>query len=237
MFAAMRALRVIGAAVLAASFLAAAPTALAATYTFDLTGDVAGAVHFHGHSGPLSYRGVEVPLLNGGSSTIGGYTLDIGDTLQGTLSLSGALKTYAASNIVIVLIHLGDVGSDQLTSTGSPLQLTLGGSDINPFSPFVASEIGYVAPNTAGFGAIPSFSFDGATFNASVTNLQTFPVYSPLSSVDVARTSPYLIAVSFGNPQGVPEPAAWVTMIVGLAAIGGSVRLARSKGHAASAAA
>jgi hypothetical protein len=81
-------------------------------------------------------------------------------------------------------------------------------------------------------GVGPDFSTPTFTYNAGVTTVESFATAYNSNNTDPTNLSFTL----FGGPAGVPEPATWAMMLVGIGGVGAAMRIATRKNATALAA-
>lgn len=118
-----------------------------------------------------------------------------------------------------------DLGLSSLTAVVGPNQISIGLPSVDYGGTFNGFDIQDLNSNT---------TITGATFasSAGLTSGLSFDAHNVYLNLAGQGTngSPVVIDVTATNVAGVPEPGAWVLMLVGLGAAGG---LARSRRRAA----
>lgn len=144
-----------------------------------------------------------------------GLTLNPGDVIDITLNFeNGKPITLPGRNYVdiITFVRGGDIQSTYFTSSTTDL---IGLSGVIPFEPAwtVSSHFGLSAFAFGGYRAFgqPSVTFTGVHQRLTFDSGPSFNV----SRIDIDINA------------GVPEPTTWAMLIIGFAAIGGSIRRAR----------
>lgn len=121
---------------------------------------------------------------------------------------------------VFVLYDLGASGAVTITF-GSPISSFSGfAAQANAFGPYSAKLLAY-----NGATEVASSAYDSTNFGGPPGTIPYFSVAAPqITSVVISTTNDSAgIGLGSDNP-GIPEPATWTLMTLGLAALGGALR-------------
>lgn len=187
--------------------------AKATTDTFNLTGDTANLIASYVNGNPPSFIGT-LGLTNSatGLNQISGFTLSVGDIINGTVDLNNAITVPSSPDSQWFDIDfLNSSGTDfnmseTVTFYHNGVQVTPGG-DFNTYD----GSGGYLSIGGATTNAAPAFTFDEMVFTATVTSMLNASNSEPVSSVNLPNGTPDLRVTGLGV---VPEPSTW-TMIAG----------------------
>jgi hypothetical protein len=201
---------------LAAFFVASAP-ASALTFTYNLTGDTNA-----GYSDPAWPGWTYVDLT---PAPAPGYTLNVGDTVQATISLNNAVTLNQLE------IFLQETNEEPRMWFDTTLSYFSGGLPVTaPSSDWFQSTNAHGGLGFAAYFADESgtFSFDRIIVNAVVTAM-TLPGGGSPTSINLTEYTPYF---GFYNPAvaTTPIPGGLLLMVT---ALGGLGILARRKRAAA----
>lgn len=210
---------------IAAALLAAPVAGNAATITYTLTGNTSDVSVFTSTNGGISYTSYFLaPLTNAatGLNTLPDLTLNAGDTIDGSLTLSSPLTIPAS----------GDQGFDiYLLSGPAPGGAVLDFSDesitLYDRGAAVPTPANWLRPSSAGALIVsetelssatdPAFTFDTVDFSETITNIFTGPPGTPpVSSVILTSLFDPSLSVVERTPASVPEPAAPWLLVSGL---------------------
>ena len=204
---------------------AVATDASAATITYNLTADPNTASVYNGNNGD-AYT-VDTMNLNNvstGLNQLPGYTLNVGDTLSGTITFNSPLTIPASNKGAELLITLNSAKTYQfyyqqfLTFYDNGV-LVPPPSGLNVFGGSGgALSLGAVAGNTPTLG----FTFDQIQFNTTITQITNLTTHQSIASVSLASGSPTLATITY--PASVPLPAASWFMLSGIGSLGALVR-------------
>ena len=208
----------IAAAALASLTLAGA--AHAATETLTLTGTVADSTYGTYTGGGITYNTWTLPLSGFPTN---GVMVSQGDEVDGTITLDQNFS---------INIPKSDVGSFSVVAFGGSFSSSGNRTDgITKFlngttvveqgnGTFIAfTALGF----SGGYGSLATFTFDSISFDYNITALsQPATLTSATLNMDVPNGS-----FSSGGGGGVPEPAAWSLMLVGVAGMGSALRSRR----------
>ena len=186
--------------------------AAAATYVLNLTGTVANGSPATVNSGNR-FEFFILPL-----DGFDPLTLAVGDEIQATITLDQALTAPAAdirNGMDIGLLSTLYPGIS--TSTSGTTQLFLGtdmivdtGSGTLTSDQFVNAYVNFAGT---------AFSFDKVLSNFTITDLG-----APSLTVDYAYLSTVAVYQGQVEAPAVPEPATWMTMILGMGLVGAALR-------------
>lgn len=203
---------------LAAAFAVVAAPASAVTYTLNLNGSIANTTTNTFSFGGSTYH---TGALNFDPFTP--FTVEVGDVIEGTVTLDGLFTTPAAGE---QFFGLNFAAADGTQPPGLDGSVQASGT-LNFFNSMGATGL----PNdTVGggcgnclaviIGQFPgaAFSFDGLTYSATITALD--------QPFDLGQASiSYQLRDLTG---GVPEPAQWALLISGFGFVGGIARRRQS---------
>jgi hypothetical protein len=180
-------------------------TAIASTTSYDLTGDTNNLSVSYGNNF-YSYYVDTLQLTNAatGSSTLSGFTLNVGDIINGTITLNNPL-TMPAGTFEGIEIELLAIPNDYINMDGS-VSFYDNGVQVYPagFSVDYSSGAALGIGMSTGSLTTPGFSFDKISFSATVTGIQDYNNQN-LTSVNLQNYSPTLTTTA---PTAVPVPAA-----------------------------
>lgn len=166
----------------------------------DLAGRAATAVfQYDTTRGDITVDGFGNHLLYGGAQFIGGYT---DPALDSWLTIVGVTKDFDGQLGGRVLLSGQEVAHASYTDIGGSTAVLSAGSEI--------------VPPTADFDQPFTLSLSGLTevvLLSSGDNITIIPTQLTVTRLDV--------------PAGVPDPAAWILMLMGLCAVGAGLRRAR----------
>jgi hypothetical protein len=183
--------------------LAAASAQASSVVTFDIAGDL---------SSIGAYSGKITLDVTGGQATSG----------------SGLINGLGFSNIPMVLITTATPGNETTGGAGAPVGFRANdGTDyfgLDTAFPIDTNGLLFdVDTTTAQFGAFPLLALysngngtDGASFTGNVAGTEFFNESGTLNICDVTTS-------------GVPEPATWAMMLLGVGAIGAGLRTANRR--------
>lgn len=192
--------------------------AQASVYNLNLTGSVGSAAPFNFTDAfGNNFQGQEIYSLNGMPS----ISLNQGDQLNVTVTLDApwtvppTSKAFTSVNLLLFSTSFENNNPQvPTTSTGTVTLSYLG-------NPFLSQSTGGNTANQVGLGSSSSppnggFVFDKAAFDFTVSNLGTSP--QTIDTADIYwELGTYAAA-------GVPEPATWAMLILGMAMMGWAVR-------------
>jgi hypothetical protein len=121
---------------------------------------------------------------------------------------------------VFVLYDLGTPGDVTITF-GSPISSFTGfAAQANAFGPYSAKLLAY-----DGTTEVASSTYDSTNFGGPPGTIPYFAVAAPEITSVVISTTNDGAGIGLGSDNaGIPEPAAWALMTLGLAALGGALR-------------
>ncbi|HEX4739824.1 MAG TPA: PEPxxWA-CTERM sorting domain-containing protein [Caulobacteraceae bacterium] len=165
--------------------------------------------------------------LAAGSAFAAGFT---GDTVDGAYHFPDTSTVVLdGGGAVAPTSFFFSTGLPNTTATVGATQITLsfdaGGGTFNPasFSGVVITDL--TEADITGVTLDPSTSVPG--FTASDLSFTSDSVSLNLQGLGVPSANDIVVAdVSFG---GVPEPASWALMLLGVGAVGGALRLSRRR--------
>lgn len=197
----------------AAALCLIAVPAQAATYILNLTGTVSS-----GTTASVDAFGFRFDFFNIALSGLDPLTLEVGDTIEATITLDQSLTVPSAfTRNQVDFILLNSAGGSTTTGTDGTTELFDGGATI-AFQSSGSGSSNQVVNSYLNFAGT-SFSFDTVQSNFTITDLGDASL-----SVDY----PLLRYVLVNPVAPVPEPATWALMIVGFGAVGSSMRRRRS---------
>jgi hypothetical protein len=209
------------------AIIALADSATAATTSYDLTGDTSNLSVYNGNNGN-AYVSESLALTNTatGLNSLSGFTMSIGDTINGTLTLNNSLTVPASTqSMEVTLALLGTTGSDVSNiDMSESFSFYENGTQVSPPSGFqlFGGSGGYLALGGTASATTPSFTFNQIDFSGTVTNILN-DSYQSVSSVSLSTYSPSLDILAY-PPSPVPLPAAAWLMLSGLGGLGMLVR-------------
>lgn len=191
--------------------------AMAATITYDLTGGSAtSATYDTDGTGLSNEETVALTDSSTGSSSLSGVTLNLGDTLAGTITLASPLTVPSGSNSnEVLLLLLGTGNADNITFNESLTYYSNGVAVVPPaqWQPFTAAA-GILVLGATSSTATPAFSFNELTYTATVTGL-TDSTGASLTSAALTSYDPSLEAIGY-SPSPVPLQAPALLLLSGL---------------------
>jgi hypothetical protein len=203
--------------------------AMAASYTFNLTGNLANLSVMQGmpaQEGDLALIDTETGL-----NQTPEFELSAGDTLSGTVMLNKSLTIPGSGSAVdIDLFNLQTSAPDTIVNYAPDLSFFNKGAKVSPPTGFTDATGSVGGLILGGFDFTPpisSFAFDEIVFGATITSINEDGV-GPIPSADILSGSPslqYLVFPPFVAP--VPEPATWAMMILGFGLVGLGARARR----------
>ena len=133
-------------------------------------------------------------------------------TYDGSSSFSSGGHTYSAGAVLLSGTFTGaDIVGRNGSSAGNVNDATLTGGTVTFSSPLVSFGTGDRAYSIEMTSIVGPLSASGGSLNG----------FSAVS------TGSFQAALTAGGGQGVPEPAAWALMLVGVGALGGALRRSR----------
>jgi hypothetical protein len=207
----MRIRSVLAAAAIVATTVA---TAAEATVTISLTGDIADFTQSQLSWGGLLFDEYYMPLS--GLDATNAFTVDVGDTIDATVTLDQAFTMPASLVRTDFLLYLtGSSFPAGETGVHGTIALFNGSSQV--FStPYWSSTTGQLAS----FGAFfppdnAAYTFDSFTVETTIDKLDAPGI------IDHAGFEYALVS----NVGAVPEPSVWAMLLVGFGMIGLALRL------------
>ena len=193
----------------------------AATVTYNLTGGAAQPCPTCSAPGDDDYSVNLSPVLSG-------FTLNVGDRIDGTVTLSTPLTIPAATGwngVVLFLLLPGSTANsmNSVTYTDS-VSFYDNGQQVTPptlWAPIQGTTTALLLGAVTA-GASGALTFDKLTFDSTITGL-TDQNNNPLNSVNVPGLPTFLTAIS----HPVPLPATAWLLLSGIAAIGVATRTHR----------
>ncbi len=201
----------------------------AASYTFNLTGNLANLSVVQG----MPAQEGDLPLIDAltGLNQTPEFELSAGDNLSGAVTLNKSLEIPGSGSIVdIDLFNLPTSASDTIVNYTLSLSFLKKGIEVFPPTGFtdVTGSVGDFTLGGYDFSPpISSFAFDKIEFSAAITSIYKDGV-GPIPSADIPSGSPslqYLVFPPF--VASVPEPATWAMMILGFSFVGLGIRARR----------
>ncbi len=216
--------RVTGFAATTVAIVGMSDSATAATIAYDLTGDTNNVSIFTGNGSGGPYTSATFGLTNTATGNDPGFTLAMGDTLNGTITLNNLVTIPASNQGYGILIGLQ--GSDDT------LNILYSYYSVSYYDNGVeVSRSVFEQPSSV---SVPVFIFDnaqsteGLAFNEIAFTANVFAFvsnsYQTVGSADVTSFAPLLQVTTYPTPTPLPA-AAWL-MLSGLGALGA---LARNK--------
>lgn len=206
-----------------AAVLAAGFTAHAATYTYSMSGDTASASQYDRNYFATTVIDLMTPAVGGG---VAGFTLDLGDTVEGTVQLDSALLVGRGTSGDSLFLALAPIGP-ALVEYNLTFTLFDGGSQVTLPAGFQVSQGSGGTLSFASFSTDPAppIAFDRIDFSALVTRIIATSGYEhDIGSVQVFSGAPQLTI----ERSYLPEPAAWAEMLLGFAGLGARARSRRA---------
>jgi hypothetical protein len=196
-----------------------ADPAVAATTSYNLTGDVSNVQVFTG----TGYLGQDYTLTSAATGTeqLTGFTLNVGDTVNGVLTMNSPLTVPSSTqDAEITLALLGTATNVSNIDMNESLSFYENGTQVSPptgFQTFGGSG-GFFAIGAETSSASASFTFNQIDFSATVTGILN-DSYQNVSSVTLTSATPYLEVST--DPLTTPLPAAAWLLLSGLGGLGG----------------
>jgi hypothetical protein len=201
-------------------FLFSSASAIASTTTYSLTDGLNSPSVFNGNNGN-AYTVTTLVLTNAatGLNTLSGFTLNVGDIVNGTVTLNNPLTLPASTQYAEILINLLDGSNNGLQRIDMQESLSFydKGVQVYPNGLSAGGGVGLAFAIGAGPVATPAFSFDKISFSAAVTGILDNNLQN-VSSVNLQDTTPDIEI--FAYPTAVPVPAAIWLFGSGLAGLG-----------------
>jgi hypothetical protein len=204
-------------AVSVAAMCASTVPTRAATINYNLTGDPADLNTVS--SGTFLDQVLVLTNADTGLQQVPGGLISVGDTINATVTLNGALTMPASSlSSELILVLAQGPGLDSFTFTQS-VSYFLHGAQVAPPAGF-ANILNGGSPVILGQAAgvpTPSFLFDEVVYNATLDNIFQVPDGN-LSSLNLLPGTPALEMLTAPSP--VPLPAAIWLFLPGLGGLG-----------------
>lgn len=213
-------------ALLITAVLLAAPVAgNATTITYTLTGNLSNLSVFTETESGVSYTGYFlVPLTDAttGLNILGDLTLNVGDTIDGSITLNSQLTIPASGNQSFSVYLLSGPSSGVALYFNESLDFYDKGVAVStPANWLQPSDAGALILAETEFSSStdPSLTFDTIDFSETITKILTGGDATPVSSVDLTSQFDPNLSILERTPTSVPEPATPWLLLAGLGAI------------------
>jgi hypothetical protein len=225
-----------------ASAMLAADSAEAATYSFDLSGDMS-TVDIHNYIEPIQNKPsqsqwLELTNVATGLKEIAPFTLNAGDIVNVTISLNAPMTIPASDEPSFVAALLDTPTTDHEIDVTQSASFFNGGVPVSiPGLTGYDGSGGWLAPGAyTNATGLASFAFDKITIAALVTAILDDPNGSDISPLTLVGGRIPMLFVSYGFQSATtPIPGAALLMLTGLGALAGVGRLRHRKAASAAA--
>lgn len=215
-----------------ASVVLVSGSADAATFSFDLSGDMSTVTvqngTFSGTTTPYQSQRVNLTNTATGLQELGPLTLNVGDTINVTVSLSGLMTIPVSDRPWFSLPLLDTPGLSDLIFFDESVSLFNGGAlvSVPGLTPFGASQ-GFLSLGAYTNSApVPSFAFDKFTVSAVVTAILDDWGGSDISPLGLFAQTPQF-AATYEFQATTPIPGTALLMLTGLGSLAGAAKLRR----------
>ncbi|MFM9853440.1 MAG: PEPxxWA-CTERM sorting domain-containing protein [Sphingomonadaceae bacterium] len=202
-------------AALAATAFMAAGQANAAVFNLNLSGTLANATTNNFTIGSDAFRTFRLDLSDAGSLTSGftGFNLNVGDTINATVTLDGALTVPGSNEVFIGFDLLSDILPTGASNNGMATFFNMGPTGLA--NDTVSTNCG---------NCLSSIAFLGAQGPVSFFQFQTSYTIDSLTDVDFPVFGAALSYQLRDQVAAVPEPATWVMLLFGFGLVGAAMR-------------
>jgi hypothetical protein len=208
---------------IAMAIVGAVAPAHATTTNYTLTGGAATTQNY----GTAIENTVALTNSGTGQKSLSGFTVDVGDSIDGTITLSTPMTVPAGNSGSELLIQLLGIGNSTPGTIYYNESLTFynNGLEVAPPSQWThfGGSGGVYSLGTTSTAPTPAFSFNEIVFDSTITS-----ILGPSGSASSATLTTYSPELTVTGFTPVPLPAAAWLMLCGLSGIGALTRKKRA---------